>query len=119
MSHLDRAAERIIAVLRTAGVRITEDPRSLNPPSVLVSLEATQRRSTGTVAVTAKVTIVAPGPPNLDARRKLDELASTITPALDRAGLVWASGLLTTIPSPSSGEALAAYELTLTLTTEV
>lgn len=118
MSHLAAAADRVIAALRGAGVRVTEDPRSLNPPSVLVTIQGAERRSTAAAQVRVQVALIAPGPANLDARRKLDELADLVTPALDAAGLPWTFGNLTTLFSPSSGEPLAAYELTLTLNAE-
>ena len=119
MSHLNAAAERVIAALKAAGVRVTEDPRSFNPPAGLISLQTSERRSSAAVQVLVHVTLVAPGPANLDARRKLDELVAQVTPALDAAGLPWTSAESTTLPSPSSGEPLAAYRLILTLTTEV
>ena len=119
MSHLAAATERVTEAARAGGLRVTEDPRSLNPPIVWVTPGETVRATSAQVDVTVRAILVAPGPANLDALRKIDSMAEAITPALDAAGIPWTAGRVASLTSPSSGEELLAYELTLTITTEV
>lgn len=115
MSHLKDATEAVLAAATAAGLRVTADPRNVNPPTILVTPTTTVRRTTAQVAVTLDLQLIAPGPANLDAIGAVDVLAGQLTPALDVAGIPWTSGSVESTPSPSSGEALLTYRLTVTV----
>lgn len=119
MSHLREAVEKVVQAARAWGLRVTEDPRSLNPPTVFVSPDSVVRATSAQADVTLRAVLVAPGPANLDALRKLDDLEEQLTAALDAAGIPWLTARVGAFTSPSSGEELLAYELTLIVTTEV
>lgn len=113
MSHLQTAAAEVVEALRAAGIRVTEDPRSVNPPAVLVMPDVTIRNTTREVTVTLRVILIAPGPGNLDALRKLDVMADQVIPALDAAGLPIMGGRIVSMSHPATGEDLLTYDLNL------
>ena len=117
MSHLRWATDRTLAALEAVGVRATADPRNVNPPVVLVTPDTSTRRTTAMVEVRLTLDLIAPGPANLDAIHAVDALEAHVTPALDAAGIPWQTGLITTTPSPSSGDSLLTYQLAVTIPT--
>ena len=118
MTHILDAPKEIADVLAAAGVRATIDPRNAHPPAALVELgETTRDRYCGIVS-TLTVSLVSPGPGNLDAIHALDKLAQTVMTALDDAGLPWTSGRMAAYQSPQTGETLPAYQLTIDHTTD-
>lgn len=119
MSHLRSASGRIVAAARDAGIRVTEDPRSLNPPTLIVEPVATVRRKQNAVSVELLALLVAPGPlGSLDALNRIADMADELTPHLDADGLSWSDARASTYET-ESGDQLMCYELRITVSTDI
>lgn len=119
MSHLRDAIARVVDATTAAGMRVTADPRSVNPPGVLVEASTTQRRTRDSAQVELLMRLIAPGPPTLDSLWALDDMAAMLTPALDDIGMSWTSGRIGVFAHPGTGELLHCYELNVSTTTGV
>lgn len=119
MTHLRDATRTVVDALRAANIRATDDPRNVTPPCVWVEFAGSTRLTTSRVATVVQASLIVPGPGNLDALAALDALADRVFPALDDAALLWTATDLGMTASPSTGDPLPSWTLTITRTTEV
>jgi hypothetical protein len=105
-------------ILDAAGVRATTDPRSLNPPCVLLGPPSFARDFAcgGTATVTAYV--VGPTPGNLDAWRAIDDLAERAGTALAKAGIDVATITPASYQADDNSALMPALQLTWTRSLE-
>ena len=75
------ATHPLWTALTDAGLTVTNDPRRVSPPCVLMLPTGTERTGNCSVEVTWTVTAVAPGPEHADA---LSWLWNTAAPELSR-----------------------------------
>lgn len=101
-------AVQIAEALTAAGVRATVDPRSVNPPCVLVTRpDYTNDLNCGATA-TWRLMAIVPGADNADAWKALDALVGKVDAALNVWSQVRATGYQTDPNSPPN----PAYEMT-------
>lgn len=105
------AALRLEAVLTDAGIRATLEPRSLNPPAVLIVPQRADPTTRGRTAHTTDLIAWAPAAMSAATLQVLDQLATQIRDALTAAGIPWDSAEWLARPNPLTGD----DQLTLTI----
>lgn len=104
----------VAAAPLTVAVTVTGDPRTVQPPCVLVAQPAGLERAACGLAGVVPVVLIAAGPGNADALELLLDLLEVIVPALDVAGPAHP----TTYYTDATGDTgLAAYTVDAHLTT--
>ena len=78
MSQIITSIEGYLDALRAAGIRATMDPRSVNPPCVLMTPPDFDLNVNCGGDAEFRAVILAPPPANLDAWRTLDDLAAQV-----------------------------------------
>lgn len=119
MTHILESTRQVVAALKAAGVRATDDPRNVAPPCVWVEYSSSTRYTAARTSVTVNANLIVPGPGNSDALAALDQLYAQVTPALDAAAMPWTDSALQMTASPQTGEPLPSLALTITRTMEV
>lgn len=76
MSPVTDYVRQILADLTAAGIRATADPRSVNPPCVLITPPIYTLDGFNTVTCDFEALALVPGPANLDAWEAVDTLAT-------------------------------------------
>lgn len=79
---MDRVAD-YVEQIKQLGMRVTMDPRNLNPPCVLFVPPRVELDSNCGGVATFKAFFIAPGPANLDAWRVVDKMAAMAAPVLN------------------------------------
>ena len=113
MAHPLRAAlDALVAQLDAAGVRATVDPRNVNPPCALVTVDRVDATLGGCPTVDALVLLVAP---DVGMPAALDTLGDM----LDRVATVpgVSAALPDTFTGPAAGQPLPAFRLTIPTST--
>jgi hypothetical protein len=111
---LNAACDRIRDDLDAAGLtNVTDDPRNLQPPGVLVGMPGGLLPAPCGVMGTVSVWVLAPPPANLDARRDLLDRVEVVAAAL---GSGWTRCDEGSFFPDTGGPAMPGYRFTVPLT---